>query len=168
LARTPVQTELIEATAWDRGSQTETGATWQRDAHGRSSADGAFGPDLSVVLLHNPATAQPMRRRAPPLRLNRDRARRVPASATRHMATHSDSTSSHASPIDARDARQIAAAFGLSEQNVILDAQQVAAWQDPADDLLVSLARRHAFQLRGAVAYLLSLRMAMRPQPSSD
>jgi hypothetical protein len=49
-----------------------------------------------------------------------------------------------------------------------MDAHQVATWQEPGDDLLVSLARRHSFEVRGAVAYLLSLRKAMRGHSSSD
>ena len=84
------------------------------------------------------------------------------------MASDSGSSSSEASPIDERDAGLIATAFKLSVQDVIMDAHQVATWQEPGDDLLVSLARRHSFEVRGAVAYLLSLRKAMRGNSSSD
>ena len=64
-------------------------------------------------------------------------------------------------PISDRAARQIASGFTVSVADVMLDAEQVAGWNDPADDLLVWLARRHGWTARGALAYLLSLRNAL-------
>ena len=59
-------------------------------------------------------------------------------------------------------ARQIAGGFKLPLAEVILDALQVSGWVDQNDDLLVWLEHRHAWNARGALAYLLSLRNALQ------
>jgi hypothetical protein len=64
-------------------------------------------------------------------------------------------------PISDSAARQIANGFMVSVADVVLDAERVAGWNAPADDLLVWLARRHGWPARGALAYLLSLRNAL-------
>jgi hypothetical protein len=65
-------------------------------------------------------------------------------------------------PISTSAARQIAGVFELAPAEVVLDAQQTSAWRGPADELLVWIERRHAWHARRALAYLLSLRKALR------
>ena len=70
------------------------------------------------------------------------------------------------SPISDSAARQIARGFKLPLAEVILDARQVSAWAGQNDDLLVWLEHRHAWNARGALAYLLSLRNALQHNSS--
>jgi hypothetical protein len=57
---------------------------------------------------------------------------------------------------------QIAGAFGLPPHEVAFDACQLFLWAGPLDDLLAKLEERHGFPARSAVAYVLSLRNALR------
>jgi hypothetical protein len=64
-------------------------------------------------------------------------------------------------PIPDSAARQIASSFTLSVADVSADAREVSMWQGPMDDLLQWLKRRHGFRTRSALAYLISLRVAL-------
>ena len=60
-------------------------------------------------------------------------------------------------PISEALAQKIGRAFTLPAAEVVSDARQIAAWNGPADDLIVSLERRHDWNAERAVRYLLSL-----------
>jgi hypothetical protein len=79
------------------------------------------------------------------------------------MTTWRGQSDAHARPpISEMAARQIAGSFRLGVHEVFVDAQDARTWAGPADDLLAAFESRHAFQARAAVAYLLSLRSALR------
>jgi hypothetical protein len=65
-------------------------------------------------------------------------------------------------PIAYGAALQIARGFKMAVPDVIIDARQVAAWSGSGDDLLQWLERRHGVTAGGAVAYLMTLRAALR------
>jgi hypothetical protein len=65
-------------------------------------------------------------------------------------------------PFSISIARRIAHAFGFTVADVIVDAQQVIKWDDPADELLVWLEQRHHWQASSAFVYLRALRAALR------
>jgi hypothetical protein len=68
----------------------------------------------------------------------------------------------HRLPISDFAAMQIAGAFRLSPCEVAFDACQLFLWAGPLDDLLAKLEERHGFAARTAVAYVVSLRNALR------
>jgi CheY-like chemotaxis protein len=68
-------------------------------------------------------------------------------------------------PIGTNAARRIADTFKLSVPEVFLDARRVSTWRGPADDLLAWLKHRHLLDTLGALAYLLSLRLALHARP---
>ena len=59
-------------------------------------------------------------------------------------------------------ARQIGHALGFSTAEILADAQRVATWSGPADDLLVWFERRYHWKARSAFIYLLSLKSGLR------
>jgi hypothetical protein len=65
-------------------------------------------------------------------------------------------------PISDITAGGIASLFKLRVDEVILDVHQVSTWAGPNDDLLAGLEQLHAWNAREAIAYLLSLRYALR------
>jgi hypothetical protein len=82
------------------------------------------------------------------------------------MATGPDHSGSPLqSPISEAAAQLIGDVFKLPIAEIMTDARVVAAWQDPSDELLVRLARRHAWQAGVALTYLASLRSALRVEP---
>jgi hypothetical protein len=65
-------------------------------------------------------------------------------------------------PIEDNAAQGIADAFDLAVEEVNRDARQLSAWNGPGDDLFVSLQHDHGWSTSRALAYLLSLRHALR------
>jgi hypothetical protein len=64
-------------------------------------------------------------------------------------------------PISEAVMNKLAQAFELTAQEVQTDAQQIVTWQEPGDDLLVLLQRRHAWGAERALRYLVSVRSAL-------
>jgi hypothetical protein len=64
-------------------------------------------------------------------------------------------------PISEAVMHKLAQAFELTAQEVLTDAQQIVGWNEPGDDLLVSLERRHAWSAERALRYLVSVRSAL-------
>jgi len=64
--------------------------------------------------------------------------------------------------ISAGAAAQIAGAFKLRVSDVVVDADELSMWCESGDDLMQLLERRHAFRASAALAYLISLRVALR------
>jgi hypothetical protein len=59
-------------------------------------------------------------------------------------------------------AAQIAGAFKLAVADVLTDADELSVWCASGDDLMQWLERRHAFRASAALAYAISLRVALR------
>lgn len=77
----------------------------------------------------------------------------------RHAMMASDSPRDHS--ISAGAAAQIAGAFKLRVADVFVDADELSMWSESGDDLMQLLERRHAFRASAALAYLISLRVAL-------
>jgi hypothetical protein len=70
-----------------------------------------------------------------------------------------------ATPISRADARLLAAAYGLPEEEIVTDARIADAWNGPADDLLLWLKGRHRWPSSVALSYLGGLRFALGRGP---
>ena len=79
------------------------------------------------------------------------------------LARGADATFSDVEPafISEAIARKVGRAFALRPEQVMLDAQRIATWTEPGDDLLVWLERDHQWRAERALRYLLSLRSAL-------
>jgi hypothetical protein len=59
-------------------------------------------------------------------------------------------------------AAQIAGTFKLPVSEVLNDADELSSWAGSGDDLFEWLKQRHAFAASAALAYVISLRVALR------
>jgi len=64
-----------------------------------------------------------------------------------------------------RDGLMIARSYELISQDVAADALVVETWQQPADELVVWLSRRHGWRADLSVSYLTTLKSVFAPPP---